>query len=591
MSAARQAPPSSRPGARTDLRRLESGARPRYLPPEPADGGVEALLAIRELLGEGASLDSLFPALAESMRRVAPFSAIGLALRDSRDEGVPLVSCASGDPAEAERALAIVTAAQAYFDGDASLDRYAELTARAGERWIVLPLIGDLNAIVGLLAVGLRGVPGRVGERTLAFVACVARDVAHRIAENDVLARERSARSAAESKLGMSELTDLALSSFDREKMLRDLSRVLAGCMADGCVIDLASGRRDAALRITHAPYHSGAALARALDPLAARVVAKGRTAVASSRPPDHRAERARAILGVDWLVCAPIPGSRDVVLGAITLIGSLAHHAPPATEFVEALAARVGAAMENTRVFNEAVAAKRTREDVLAMVSHDLMNPLGVIMMTASHLLDANPPVDRRREGRGEIEVIQRNARRMKHLIADLLDFAAMDAGVISMRPAPCDPGAIVREAVADAREAAANAGIDLVSTVAGPLPCVNVDRDRINQVLTNLIGNAIKFTPPGGRIDVRGSAADGEVLFEIADTGPGIGPEQLSRVFERFWQARAITRQGWGLGLAICKSIVVLSGGRIDVRSVVGRGTTFSFTLPVAPATRADL
>jgi signal transduction histidine kinase len=183
--------------------------------------------------------------------------------------------------------------------------------------------------------------------------------------------------------------------------------------------------------------------------------------------------------------------------------------------------------------------------------------------------------------------EVISRAANRMNRLIQDLLDVAQVETGRLRVSCAPVRVRALVIEAVEMQRPLASSSRLVLEVEVEGDPPDVFGDRDRLLQVFENLIGNAIKFTEPGGRIGV-GAAENGrEVLFSVSDTGCGIPAENQARIFEQFWQAAQHTgRSGSGLGLTISKGIVEAHGGRIGVESTPGAGSTFRFSIPtVAP------
>ena len=132
--------------------------------------------------------------------------------------------------------------------------------------------------------------------------------------------------------------------------------------------------------------------------------------------------------------------------------------------------------------------------------------------------------------------------------------------------------------------RPLAAAKGIALGTDVSPALPAVHADRERVLQIFSNIGGNAVKFTPGGGQVDIRAMLRDGVVEFEVRDTGPGIAAEDIARVFDRFWQAKKATRAGAGLGLAIAKGIVEAHSGKIWVESEPGEGSSFFFTLPVA-------
>ena len=235
-------------------------------------------------------------------------------------------------------------------------------------------------------------------------------------------------------------------------------------------------------------------------------------------------------------------------------------------------------ARMALSRAYDEARQAIDAREDVLKMVSHDLRNPLNTISMSAGLMLEVALPEDQRVK---QLSMIKRAGERMNRLIQDLLDVAKIEAGRLGIEPKPIDIGPLVSEAVDMLRPLAMEKGIRLDVLVATGLPVIAADAGRVLQVLSNLVGNAIKFTPRGGRVTIRVELVAGSVRFCVADTGPGIPPEQLPKIFGRFWQADRSDRRGIGLGLAIAKGIVEAHGGRIDVESRVGEGTTFYFTL----------
>lgn len=238
-----------------------------------------------------------------------------------------------------------------------------------------------------------------------------------------------------------------------------------------------------------------------------------------------------------------------------------------------ELLVARARAARQ------EAEAAVRSRDDILAIVSHDLRNPLNTISMTLA-LLEMDLGHE---QSRAQAGIMRRAIAQMNRLIQDLLDVNQIAAGALVVRPEPAG----VAELVADVRVQLAALALpkgqrlDLPQAVDG---LVMADRDRVAQVLSNLVGNATKFTPEGGRIVVTVEVLDEEVLFCVSDTGPGIELQDLPHIFDRFWQVRRVRRGGVGLGLAISKGIVEAHGGRIWARSRPGVGSEFHFTLPRA-------
>lgn len=247
-------------------------------------------------------------------------------------------------------------------------------------------------------------------------------------------------------------------------------------------------------------------------------------------------------------------------------------------------LAQLAAVALENARLFRAAQDATRARDDLVAIVSHDLRNPVHTIHMAASFLLEVAPATDRRVQARRQLEVIQRSATRANRLIQDLLDVARIHSGGLAVDPVPVEVRSLVLEAMEAATPLAGAASIKVSCDIADGLPPVASDRERVLQVLANLIGNAIKFTPNGGGIRIIAALETNEVRFTVADTGPGIPPEHLEHVFDRYWQAKSTAKLGTGLGLSIAKGIVEAHGGHIWVESPPGSGAQFSFTLPLA-------
>jgi PAS domain S-box-containing protein len=215
--------------------------------------------------------------------------------------------------------------------------------------------------------------------------------------------------------------------------------------------------------------------------------------------------------------------------------------------------------------------------------ISHELRTPLTGILGYAEFLEDevAGPlTVDQA----AFVREIETGARRLENLIDDLLDFARIDAGTFKLHPRPFDLHDKVREVLFALQPQAQRAQVALDDDLAPEPLVVEADPQRIGQVLFNLVSNALKFTEPKGAITLRARSVDGMVLCEVADTGIGIGPEELPRLFQRFSQLDAgANRGGTGLGLSISKAIVEAHGGQIGVKSQPGRGSTFSFTLPI--------
>lgn len=221
------------------------------------------------------------------------------------------------------------------------------------------------------------------------------------------------------------------------------------------------------------------------------------------------------------------------------------------------------------------------TREEVLGVVAHDLRNPLNLIITGTDLLLEENLDNNRRRELLG---VTLRAGRQMNRLIGDLLDTVRLQAGKFTLDLEDVAVVMIFRQTEETFRPLAENRKIQLEAIPPEDGVAVRADPLRVSQVMGNIVGNAIKFTPEHGRITIRSVADGNHVAFHVTDTGPGIPQADMAHLFENFWQARSNDRRGVGLGLAIAKGVVEAHGGRIWCESRPGIGSTFSFTLPRA-------
>lgn len=232
----------------------------------------------------------------------------------------------------------------------------------------------------------------------------------------------------------------------------------------------------------------------------------------------------------------------------------------------------------------NRADQAVNNRDDFLGMVAHDLRGFMGEIALRAAMLVrdarDDEAGARSRQVGQG----IQRSTAGMKRLVGDLLDVAAIEAGRLHVEVVPGDVATVVRDAVEPFRSAAQTKGIELELEDSPPRVSALFDHDRVIQVLGNLVSNAIKFTGNGGRIALRLAVLGEEVMLTVTDTGVGIPADKLETIFERFTQLGASGRRGLGLGLYISKCLIEAQRGRIWARSVVGAGSSLSFTLPLA-------
>ena len=254
--------------------------------------------------------------------------------------------------------------------------------------------------------------------------------------------------------------------------------------------------------------------------------------------------------------------------------------------DLIASLASLLSSALEREAAEAQLRAAAAMRDDLLAIVSHDLRNPLFAIISAASLLADD--------ETRGDpaslahcVSVIDRNGKRMASMIKDLLDFEGLRGAGLSVDVAEHALAALFDEALETIEPQAREKSLQLKSHCpAGKTAWF--DRERTLQVLSNLLGNAVKFTPEDGKITLAVEALPNEVLVSVRDTGQGIPAADAPHIFDRYWQAKRSDRRGIGLGLPIAKGLVEAQGGKLWVESQPGRGTTFFFTLPVRDARR---
>ena len=248
---------------------------------------------------------------------------------------------------------------------------------------------------------------------------------------------------------------------------------------------------------------------------------------------------------------------------------------------------------------------ANREKSDVLATVSHDLKNPLYLIDLSIQAFerkhrrSEASKPEERigtdadalLEEVKAVHAKVRSSTKHMGRLIQDLLDVAKIEGGTLTLDLRPADMGALIEEAVSRFQVLAAAKGVRLEPGVLSPGCAAKIDEDRLLQVLSNLVGNAVKFTPAGGTVTVAVRRDGGELVVSVQDTGSGIPASHLPHVFDRFWQARETSRLGTGLGLAICKGLVEAHGGRIWIESLLKHGSKVSFTVPADSTASTDV
>jgi PAS domain S-box-containing protein len=300
---------------------------------------------------------------------------------------------------------------------------------------------------------------------------------------------------------------------------------------------------------------------------------------------PEHT--RALGEAGLHSALAVPLVAHGNL-LGAIVLLSFSPSHAygPADLRLAQALAERSAISIENSRLYLEAQRAIKTRENVLAMVSHDLKNPVTTIGLVA-HVLQQYKPIGAGRLG-DLAGKIQRSVDKMLLLISDLLDFSKIQSGTFSVDAHAGMLDTMVMPVIDSVRTLSDAKHQTIELNISPRLPEVFADSHRIGQVLSNLLGNAIKFTPDGRSIRVSARQQLDTMVVSVSDDGPGIPAEHLSKVFDRFWQAKETKQMGSGLGLSIAKGIVEAHGGTIWAESELGKGSSFYFTLPLANLNR---
>lgn len=402
-----------------------------------------------------------------------------------------------------------------------------------------------------------------------------------------------------ESERFLAESGSRLASSLDFDEVLQTVADCAAPVLADAILVDIADGATFR--RATSAPNPAAATLLREIaahnhltwespSPVI-DVVRRGKPEIVphvdeawlEAHEEDPKAIALWRRTGVKSMFVVPLAvGERT--LGAVSLL--VLNGRPPFPADVRTLAEKYAAqaslALENARLYREAQRATEARDQVLGVVSHDLRNPISAIVMCASALADTPPDDTATRESL--LTTIKQSTEWMNRLIQDLLDVASIEAGRLSLERDREAVPPLLGDALRMFEVEAAQRHVQLSAESSADLPAINVDTSRIVQVLGNLLRNALKFTPDGGRITVRASSAGRDIVFAVSDTGPGIPVADQPFVFDRYWQARrSANKRGTGLGLSIARGIVQAHGGRMWLESEPGRGTTFFFTIPV--------
>ncbi len=461
-------------------------------------------------------------------------------------------------------------ARRALARGEESRDETIEIVAFDGRRRTILhsasPLRSEDGEIVGAIAAMIDITERRRAEDERAFLAEAGR---------------------------------LLATSLDIDESLRQLAALVVPRFADGCVVDRIepTGRMNEVALFLHDPEKQRLAeeFVRArgcADGVRSQVIGEGRSILVREAFPDGMASRftpeeiefARAI-GLVSSVTVPLQAHGRTV-GILSLLSTESGRLFEERDLALAqeLGLRVATAVENAQLYADAQEAIRARDETWAIASHELRNPLAALRLqvrAAERQIEKNPEAPLR-DLAPRLAAAERGVQRLIQLTSDLLDTTRAQAGRFDLRVEPFDLAELVRE-VADAHayeSASASAPIEL-RLEEGLVGCF--DRSRLEQVLTNLLGNAIKYGPDAP-IEVRLRREGDEAVLEVEDRGMGIPSEDLDRIFTPFERTRASRRKkGVGLGLYIVRRIVESHGGSISVRSEVDRGSTFTVRLPL--------
>ncbi|HEY8206943.1 MAG TPA: GAF domain-containing sensor histidine kinase, partial [Myxococcaceae bacterium] len=427
-------------------------------------------------------------------------------------------------------------------------------------------------------------VKGQFDRDILARAILYARERKRTEAATQRLIREQAARASAEAAERqarfLADASRALSSSLDYDQTLATLAKLTVPGMADCCLIDLIDGNRQ--LRRVGAMASEGSepelwreslgeAPRDADDPMAQALwtgelvdlpVLSDATARRLRLPQRYTYPARTAVI-------APMI-TRGRTLGTMTLLSWSPgrRHGHVSLLAVE-LASRTALAVDNARLY-------RARELLLEVVSHDLRTPLTTMMTNLALIEDFKAPP------KGPLETLARAANQMSYMVEDLLDMSRLERGTFTLVREPMDAVALLREVAQSLRPSAEVRGVQLSVVAVEDLPQVLADRRRLTQVLWNLVGNGFKYTPTGGKVELRAEALDEELRLEVVNDGPGIPDQQLPHLFERYWQGESANVQGGiGVGLSIAKAIVEAHGGRIGVQSAPG-GNRFFFTLP---------
>lgn len=467
---------------------------------------------------------------------------------------------------------------------------HATHVRRFGESAVRARRMGERGQILGLRKGGeefpAEAAISHLGSEGHRTYSVVLRDVTDRLR-------------AHETQRFLAEAGEILATSLGPDDTLRNVTRLAVPKLADACIVNVFHDGKFHGTAVAHIDPARGSELERnqaehPIDPRGNHPVAEAiRTlrTVTWSEKDGLGSARERAVPELEDIFQSPpaaaiiMPlSARGQLLGVIGLYREKGSYDDNDAFLAEELSRRAATAIDNARLHDLVHVGIRARDDMIGIVSHDLRNPVNAVKMLAGVMLDRERDEPLSAEMLEYAAVIRQAAEQMDSLIRDLLDVTIVEAGRLAVAAAPENTEELLSDTLRTLAPVASEKSLTLRLVAPDDMPDVIADRERFRQALSNLVGNAVKFSPPGGEIIVRVTILDAELVFSVSDKGQGMTSEQLSHVFDRFWQSSRTDRQGAGLGLAITKGIIEAHGGRIWAESAPNAGSTFYFTLPIA-------
>ncbi|MEO5580000.1 MAG: ATP-binding protein [Gemmatimonadaceae bacterium] len=419
----------------------------------------------------------------------------------------------------------------------------------------------------------------------------------------DLVASSEEIRVAERRARFLAEAGGVLSGSLDADVVLEELAKMCVPTLADLAVVDVIEGTDERVVRRVSVKAsnpsmntHAERLAAHSIDleqPSIVQVALRDGAAILETdvtaemlRERSSGSEHLAALQGLCLTSLLVVPlVARGRVLGSLFLASTEGRRLDGSDlALATELSHVAGLALDNAQLYRAAQQASRARDDMLAIVSHDLRNPLHTITMSTGLLQDLQAMPGVEMPLTQQLGIIDRAANRANALIEDLMDVTRIEAGRLTITMSPQSVSELIQDAAFDANALSASTGTEVVGEGLDVQATVCADRRRIGQVFSNLVGNAVKFSTERGRVVVAAEVSGDSVRFSVSDNGMGIPAVDIDHVFDRFWQAERASRSGAGLGLFICRGIVEAHGGCIGVTSIEGKGSTFFFTLPVA-------